>query len=94
MRGASQQTDQTIAALKGQADIMRGQLEVSRDEFTATQRPWISLDSKPSISSLYFLDDGNISFNVQFTVSNSGRTPAIHAFPYVDTVLMTKGNIL
>lgn len=39
LRSSSRQTDQTIAALREQAGIMNGQLNVSREEFTATQRP-------------------------------------------------------
>ena len=75
MRGASRQTDQTIAALKGQADIMRGQLEVSRDEFNATQRPWISIDFVRISSPLFFLDSGDIGLSLQYSMTNSGRTP-------------------
>jgi hypothetical protein len=93
MRGSSAQTDQSIAALTEQAGTMAAQLTVSRDEFIATQRPWVSLDSKPTITSLYVNEGGDISFNAQFTFFNSGRTPAIHVFPSVAMVLMTTSNL-
>jgi hypothetical protein len=90
MHSSSAQTDQTIAALKEQAKIMAGQLNVSRDEFTATNRPWISIDDKPTISSpLTHLPGGDISLSLNFILRNSGSTPAIHVSQEVIAVIGT-----
>jgi hypothetical protein len=90
-RGADQQhidtlaalgkTDAEISALETQAGIMGGQLEVTREEFNATQRPWISIDSVQISATLLFLGSGDINLSLQYRVTNSGRTPAIYVSP-------------
>jgi hypothetical protein len=91
---ALSKTDANIAALNGQASIMNDQSRVSRDEFTATNRPWISIDSMKISSPLVFGDNGNITVSVQFSLTNSGHTPAIFVNPNVIPVLMTAGHQL
>jgi hypothetical protein len=100
MQAASRKADDTIVALKTQAEIMRGQLNVSRDEFTATERPWISVDSIQPIG-LYFIknpttrDPTNyyISALFHFSLTNSGRTPAIFTQPDLTIVMIPKTRV-
>jgi hypothetical protein len=74
MSSTDEKTGQNVATLQEQASTMKGQLDVMRDEFTATNRPWISLDSKPEITApLIFGDNGNINTSVHFSLINSGR---------------------
>jgi hypothetical protein len=73
---------------------MQGQLDVSRGEFTATQRPWMSIESVKPLGALSFVNNGSdIVSSMNFVLTNSGRTPAIHVFPWVNPVLMTTGNL-
>src|SRR6266478_1343728 len=61
---------------------IREQLGVMRDAFTATQRPWVSNDAKPTISSALFHNpNGDISLSLHFQFKNSGKTPAILVAP-------------
>jgi hypothetical protein len=87
-------TDATIAALNGQARVMNDQLTVSQNEFTATNRPWISIDSMKISSPLVFGDNGNITLSVHFSLANSGHTPAIFVNPNLIPVLMISGHQL
>jgi hypothetical protein len=87
-------TDATITAMQEQARIMSNQLRVSQDEFTATQRPWISMDSAKPFGPLIFVNGGSdIGGSLNFVLTNSGRTPAVHVFPWVNPVLMTTANL-
>jgi hypothetical protein len=87
-------TDDSIKALQEQARIMSNQLGVSRDEFTATQRPWISIDSVTPYAGLIWVNNSaDITGSVNFVLTNSGRTPGVHIFPWVTLVLMTTGNL-
>jgi hypothetical protein len=95
MSSTDEKTGQNVATLQEQASTMKGQLDVMRDEFTATNRPWISLNSKPEITApLIFGDNGNINTSVHFSLINSGRTPGIFVYPNVTFILMTTGNQL
>jgi hypothetical protein len=44
-----------------QRRVAQGQLDVMRGEFTATNRPWISLDSKPEIIAPLVIGDNGIN---------------------------------
>jgi hypothetical protein len=73
-----------------QRQVTQGQLKVMRDNFTATERPWISIDTiPPAISSPLRFDNGNISLALRFVLRNSGRTPAIYVSPNVTAILST-----
>jgi hypothetical protein len=91
---ALNKTDAQIAALQEQAKTMSNQLNLSRDEFAATQRPWISIDSMTPSAPLSFVNGGNyLAGTLDFVLTNSGRTPAVHVFPWVTPVLMTTFNL-
>ena len=72
-----------------QRGVTQGQLNVMQSEFTATQRPWISVDSMKISSPLFFNANGDITLSVHFSLTNSGRTPGIFVYPNVTFVLMT-----
>jgi hypothetical protein len=91
---ALNKTDAQIAALQEQAKTMSNQLKLSRDEFAATQRPWISIDSMTPFAPLSFVNGGSdLAGTLEFVLTNSGRTPAVHVFPFVNPVLMTTFNL-
>jgi hypothetical protein len=76
-----------------QQHTMQGQLDVMGEDFTATERPWVSNDAKPVSGPLVFLPNGDISLSLHFQFRNSGRTPAIFAAPDITIVLSTTGSI-
>jgi len=91
---ALNKTDAQIAALQEQAKTMSNQLNLSRDEFAATQRPWISIDSMKPVAPLSFVNGGSdLVGTLNFVLTNSGRTLAVHVFPWVNPVLMTTFNM-
>src|SRR5260370_1462788 len=65
-----------------------------RDEFTATERPWVSNDAKLTISSpLFHNRNGDISLSLHFQFRNSGKTLAIFVAPDITVVLSTTGSL-
>jgi hypothetical protein len=91
---ALNKTDVQIAALQEQAKTMSNQLNLGRDEFAATQRPWISIESMKAFAPLSFVNGGSdIVGSFNFVLTNSGRTPALHVFPWVNPALPTTGNL-
>ena len=71
MRSSSRQSDQTIAALREQAGIMRGQLNEMRDE----QRPWIYA-AGIKLADRLSVDANGIRISLLFRVTNVGHLPA------------------
>lgn len=49
--------------------------QLNRDNFTATERPWIALTNVTIAGSLRF-DDTGLRVSVKFTFKNTGRSPA------------------
>ena len=64
------ETDASIAALKEQSGIMRGQL----NEMEIARRPWVTADI--SLTDQITLQDGSISLPTLITLRNTGQTPA------------------
>jgi hypothetical protein len=70
-------TDATIAAMQGQAEIMRGQLRVMEID----KRPWVAIDAAiPDTFRAIHADDQNaaMSLTVDFILSNTGEAPAVY----------------
>ena len=51
--------------------------KITRDVFLAENRPWLSIKVEP-ISGLEYDDDGDATIEVKFTISNTGRMPAVN----------------
>lgn len=61
-------------AAKQAADCAERSIEVARESYTASERPWISVDAK--VSSDLVKSDYGIDFGVHFRLKNHGLSPA------------------
>jgi hypothetical protein len=77
-----------------QRGVMKGQLETMQAQFTATERPWISVDSIHIPAPLFFDANDEITMLLQYRVANSGRTPAIYVMPMSTAAFSKRHNIM
>jgi len=80
--------DATIAALKTQAGIMRGQLA----EMQAGQRPWL-FAQKIELSGAITRDTNGIRIPLGFTIANSGHLPASIVYVNLSAFAAHPGNL-
>jgi hypothetical protein len=59
------------------ARIIREQVRLAREEFTATHRPWVSIKSMTAVSPLV-IDEGGAHVTIQFILENVGGSPAVN----------------
>jgi hypothetical protein len=52
----------------------------SREEFRAEHRPWLAVEF-PDMGMLWFLPDEGYYLQIDFKLKNTGRTPALRAWP-------------
>jgi hypothetical protein len=71
MQSAVGQSGETIATMKAQADIMRGQL----NEMEIARRPWVTADIK-IVGQLTMRDGGSVEIQTIIILRNPGQTPA------------------
>lgn len=77
-------------AAKKAANNAELSIEVARESYAASERPWVSVDAEVSTSLVK--EDHGIDFGVNFTVQNYGRSPAlnVHVFYKVITLKITQ----
>jgi len=71
-------TDATIAAMQGQSEIMRGQL----NEMEIARRPWVTADF--GIAGPLEMQDGALTTTLGIILRNTGQTPAVRTQIAID----------
>ena len=61
-------------------------IQVSREAYIASERPWVSVDAV--IGSDLLKNSNGIEFGVNFTVKNHGKSPAINVHIFYDVVTL------
>jgi hypothetical protein len=63
-----------------QIKLTQDSIDLAREDFEASHRPWISVSDLSAVGSLIWDPQGNASITLSITIENVGRSPAIEVF--------------
>jgi hypothetical protein len=85
-QAAGEVTKKSAQAAEKAATAAEHSIQVSREAYIASERPWVSVDASMG-SDLIKKPDG-IEFGVNFTVKNHGKSPAINVHIFYEVVTL------